>query len=166
MTNPKKPRQSEAEEQAAVIQYCELRRIPIFHIPNGGSRNKAEAAHLKAQGVKPGVPDLFLPVAKQPYHGLFIEMKAEHGRISDHQKEWLTLLSHQGYAIAVCYGFDQAKSVIDSYLHLPSWDKAQKGEQHEPKVINRQIACQKFKSRKNSVCQEPVDFDETKSSKR
>ena len=43
---------SEALEQKAVIEYCDLKRIPVFHIPNGGYRNKAEAAHLKAQGVR------------------------------------------------------------------------------------------------------------------
>ena len=36
----------------------------LFHVPNGGKRNAAEAAHLKRQGVKAGVPDLFLPVAR------------------------------------------------------------------------------------------------------
>lgn len=124
MTKPNLPHRSEAEEQAAVVQYCDLKHIPVFHIPNGGSRNKAEAAHLKAQGVKPGVPDLFLPVAKGPYHGLFLEMKAVHGRVSDHQKQWLSRLQQNGYGTAVCYGFDQAKAVIDHYIQLkPKGDK-------------------------------------------
>ena len=69
-------KRSEAAEQEAVIAWCgwmekqhpELKLL--FHIPNGGSRNKAEAANLKAQGVKPGVPDLCLPVARCGYHGL------------------------------------------------------------------------------------------------
>ena len=60
---------TEADEQKAVIQWCILMegRWPeleyIYHVPNGGSRNAREAANLKAQGVKPGVPDLELPVA-------------------------------------------------------------------------------------------------------
>lgn len=58
---------TEADEQKAVIQWCILMegRWPeleyIYHVPNGGSRNAREAANLKAQGVKPGVPDLELP---------------------------------------------------------------------------------------------------------
>ena len=36
----------------------------MFRIPNGGSRHPAEAARLKAQGVKAGVPDLCIPVAR------------------------------------------------------------------------------------------------------
>lgn len=51
----------EAREQQAVVEWCAWKRIPIFHIPNGGRRDKREAASLKRQGVKPGVPDLFVP---------------------------------------------------------------------------------------------------------
>ena len=55
---------SEADEQRAVVEWCAWRRIPVFHIPGGGSRHPAEAARLKAQGVKAGVPDLCIPVAR------------------------------------------------------------------------------------------------------
>ena len=73
----------EDREQEAVIQWAfyEAGRLPgvdlIYAIPNGGSRNKIEAAHLKRQGVKAGVPDLFLPVARQGKHGLYIEILKE-----------------------------------------------------------------------------------------
>ena len=75
---------TEADEQKAVIQWCILMegRWPeleyIHHIPNGGSRYAKEAAHLKAQGVRPGVPDLELPAARGAYTGLHIELK--HGK--------------------------------------------------------------------------------------
>lgn len=61
---------TEAEEQATLFSWAAMKRgkYPeldlLFHIPNGGSRGKAEAARFKAEGVKPGVPDLFLPVAR------------------------------------------------------------------------------------------------------
>ena len=55
---------SEAQEQAAVIQWCDIRRIPVFHVPNGGSRDKREAANLKRQGGRAGAPDLVVPVAR------------------------------------------------------------------------------------------------------
>jgi len=59
--------QYEALEQEAVVKYCEYNRIPIFAIPNGGKRNRIEAAKLKRQGVKPGVPDIFLPAPRDGY---------------------------------------------------------------------------------------------------
>ena len=65
---------SEAQEQAAVIQWCDIRRIPVFHVPNGGSRDKREAANLKRQGVRAGVPDLVVPVARGGHHSLFLSL--------------------------------------------------------------------------------------------
>ena len=89
----------------------------LFHIPNGGSRGKAEAARFKAEGVKAGVPDLFLPVARGPYHGLFIEMKRQKGgKVSDAQKEWIAALIDQGYLAVVCYGWKDAAELIEDYL--------------------------------------------------
>ena len=65
----------EAQEQETVVQWCEWNRIPVFAIPNGGKRDAAEAAHMKRQGVRAGVPDLCIPLARGGYHGLVIELK-------------------------------------------------------------------------------------------
>ena len=90
----------------------------LFHIPNGGSRNRLEAINLKRQGVKAGVPDLFLPVSRHGKNGLFIEMKFGKNRTTDLQDEWLKNLNKQGYAAVVCYGFDDAVGVIKEYLGI------------------------------------------------
>ena len=69
------------------------------------------------EGVKAGVPDLCLPVARGQYHGLYIELKRQRGgRTSDHQSEWLDALSAQGYKAALCYGWEQAAGTIIEYL--------------------------------------------------
>lgn len=120
MSSRKRTVPTEAEEQSAVISYCAFRHIPVFHIPNGGSRNVAEARHLKAQGVKPGVPDLFIPVPGSRYAGLFVEMKAQKGRVSEYQKAWLNLLNRNGYRAVVCYGFDEARKILDDYFTDPA----------------------------------------------
>lgn len=89
----------------------------LYHVPNGGSRHKAEAGRLRAEGVKAGVPDLCLPVARGQYHGLYIELKRQRGgRTGDHQSEWLDALSAQGYKAALCYGWEQAAGTIIEYL--------------------------------------------------
>ncbi len=91
----------------------------MFHIPNGGLRSKSEAGRLKAQGVKSGVPDICLPVARGGYHGLYIELKKEHsGTVSENQKIWLSKLTHQGYYAVVCHGWEKAKETIEEYLNL------------------------------------------------
>ena len=81
--------QYEALEQEAVVKYCELKRIPIFAIPNGGKRNAKEAYFMKRTGVKAGVPDLCVPVAKKGYHGLYIEMKYGKNKPTEAQEEWM-----------------------------------------------------------------------------
>ena len=107
---------TEAAEQQTVIEYCDLRRIPVFHIPNGGSRNAKEAANLKRQGVKAGVPDLFIPRPSKDRHGLFIEMKTGTNKPTQKQVEWLCSLRREGYAAYICYGAENAIACIDSYL--------------------------------------------------
>ena len=113
---------SEHEEQATLIDWIHLVQAYqaelslLFAIPNGGHRLPSVAAALKREGVRAGIPDLMLPVARCGYHGLFIEMKAEGGSLSQEQKQWRTLLISQGYGHAVCYGYEAARQVLIDYL--------------------------------------------------
>lgn len=107
----------------AMGMYPELKLL--YHVPNGGKRNTAEAAHLKRQGVKAGVPDLCLPVPRGNYHGLYVEMKAKSNQPTKAQIQWLESLSAQGYKTAVCWGFEAARRVIESYLQLPPLAKSE-----------------------------------------
>lgn len=115
-------KRSEATEQEALITWCRIfeSRYPelemIYHVPNGGSRNRIEAANLKRQGVKAGVPDLCLPVPENGYHGLYIEMKFGKNKTTKDQEEWLKRLSQYGYKTAVCYGAEEAREVIKEYI--------------------------------------------------
>jgi len=98
-----------------VEQWPEL--VLLHHIPNGGFRGKREAARLKRMGVKPGVPDLHLPVARGGFHGLYVEMKRrDGGRVSSEQRVWLAALHTAGHCVAVCEGHEQAVAVIRDYL--------------------------------------------------
>lgn len=98
-------------------KYPELRLL--FAIPNGGSRNKAEAGKLRAMGVKAGVSDLFLPVSRGGFHGLWIEMKrVSGGRASKEQREWLGDMIRQGYAAQICHGWKEASEALKKYLEL------------------------------------------------
>ena len=67
--------------------------------------------------MKPGVPDLFLPCPRREYCGLWIEMKAEKGRLSALQGEWIQWLNEAGYRAVVCYGAQQAIDEIERYLN-------------------------------------------------
>ena len=106
---------SEDAEQEAVVEYCDLLHIPIVHIPNEGKRSLSYAARMKRMGLRSGFPDLFVPLARGGYHGLFIEMKYRKNKTTKEQKEWLERLNAEGYACAVCYNAAEAIKVIDMY---------------------------------------------------
>lgn len=93
----------------------------LYHIPNGGWRKKGVAKKLKAEGVKPGVPDYCLPVARQGFHGLYIELKRiNDGAASDDQLAWVDELRAQGYRAEVCKGWAEAWAVLCNYLGIRS----------------------------------------------
>lgn len=114
---------TEHDMQVSIIAECAIRANQdprfglIFAIPNGGKRSKATAGRLKAEGVKAGVPDLFLPVASGRHHGLFIELKVGSNKCEREQSKWHIWLMEQGYA---CYTiWDDpawAMQVIRDYL--------------------------------------------------
>ncbi|MBQ0067598.1 MAG: VRR-NUC domain-containing protein [Phascolarctobacterium sp.] len=117
-------KRSEATEQERVMRWAtfyeerftELKLL--YHVPNGGSRNQLEAANLKRQGVKAGVPDLTLPAPRQQYHGLYVEMKWGKNKTTEKQDWWIEQLRKQGYKVVVCYGAEEAMDEIAKYLDI------------------------------------------------
>lgn len=119
---------SEDGHQLALMQWCALNfnLYPelkwLHHSPNGGFRNKREAAKLKAMGVKTGFPDLFLPLARKGHSGLFIEMKRpdsvgkKAGEPTDDQEKWIAHLKKEGYIALVCFGWIDARDTLLKYL--------------------------------------------------
>lgn len=116
-------KQCEAADQAALFAWAEYSKgkypelESMYAIPNGGKRDKIEAAHLKKQGVKSGVPDICLPVARGGYHALYIEMKHGQNKPTQNQKRWISALRKLGNAAEVCYGVSEAKRLIVNYLN-------------------------------------------------
>lgn len=113
---------TEDEEQTWLFSWAEINmsRFPelelMYHVPNGGKRSKSEAARFKRMGVKAGVPDIFLPVARGGYHGLYIELKALDGRPSAEQMKFISAVTAQGYYAVVAYGGVKASEIIAAYL--------------------------------------------------
>ena len=120
---------TEAQEQERIFEWAawmqtahpELRLM--HHIPNGGYRNPREAARLQREGVRPGIPDIFLPCARGGHHGLYIELKRrDGGRLSEKQGTMIAALREEGYRVEVCHGADEAIRVIAEYLKAKSWN--------------------------------------------
>jgi VRR-NUC domain len=96
----------EAAIQKAVFQHLAARGVGFaFHVPNGGWRSPIEAAILKGQGVRPGVPDLIVIRDGLPFG---LELKAQGGRLSDAQAEALEAMRAAGADVGVTHGLDAA----------------------------------------------------------
>ena len=118
----------EAGEQEAVMAWwlCAHRGLGVpdarllYHVPNGGKRSIVTAAKMKRAGVRAGVPDLFLAMARGGFHGLYIELKRrDGGELSRDQVEVMAMLGAQGYCTEVAAGWEVAAALIEAYLALP-----------------------------------------------
>lgn len=90
----------------------------LMHCPNGGKRSVIEAAKFKRMGVRPGVPDLLLPIAspRQSYQGFACELKSSIGTTTASQDDWLQMLDQSGYKTCVCRSLDEFVTAISTYL--------------------------------------------------
>ena len=91
---------------------------PLYTMRNEGRRTPQAGKRAKAQGVRSGVPDLFLAVTRGGMGGLYIELKAPKGRTSTNQAAWIKYLLGAGYGAYVCYSVDEAVTIILEYMDL------------------------------------------------
>jgi len=122
---PRKPRdEREQRMQCSLVKWAKFMSIKhpelklLYSNPAGGHRSKASAGKMKAEGQKPGVPDLTLPLARHGFHGLYIEMKAPGGKLSEYQQWWKDQLEAQGYRVVVPYSIEEAVIQISWYLKI------------------------------------------------
>jgi len=116
---------NEEQEQMAVMRWAALMtdthpELSLLHaIPNGARTSMSVAKRLKATGLRAGVPDLHLPVAREVYHGLWLELKRQlGGKVSPEQHWWHEALAEQRHCVRVCRGAEEAIRAITDYLHL------------------------------------------------
>ena len=105
---------SEHQEQVGFVQWFEGKfpLVRIFAIPNGEHRSMSVAKRLRAEGVRPGVPDMYVPE-----WGLWIEMKRQKGgRLSKDQIDWIEYLERAGQAVIVAHGASDASKKVLSFL--------------------------------------------------
>ena len=97
------------------LQYPRYAQLLVANA-NGGKRSPVEAAIMKAEGVTAGVADLTLYMPNNTHHALLIEMKANKGRQSEHQRQWQEVVTAQGYRYEVCRSIEDFQDLIRDYL--------------------------------------------------
>lgn len=119
----------ESGHQEAIFSWCDYNRnrypelALLYHVPNGGKRDAATARALKRQGVKAGISDLVLPVARSGYHGLYVELKAPGGKLEQSQIDFIQAVEAQGYFARVCVGWQAAVQTLSAYLDEAAQDE-------------------------------------------
>jgi hypothetical protein len=119
-------RRIEDRIQRAVCQHLQRRGakgLVWFAVPNGGWRRPAEAAIMKATGIRPGVSDLIVL-----HNGVFhaLELKSESGRATDAQRQFLADVITAGGKGAIAAGIDAALEQLESWglLRGTSWTRS------------------------------------------
>lgn len=121
--------------QRQVIEYLELKyKVTPICMGTEGKKSPFERFKFKWMGGQSGVSDLFIPVPRSIYSGLFIELKKEGAKIfkkdgslyasnKDHhqrQLDFINEMNRRGYYAGLCIGFEEAKKVIDEYYGIGS----------------------------------------------
>jgi hypothetical protein len=103
-------------QQQIVIYFRNYIKGMIFSVPNGGSRNVAEAKKLKNTGLLPGVADLIilLPNAQT----IFIEVKTDKGKQSEVQHIFEKNVSQMGFKYFLVKNLEDFKNIFDLLLHI------------------------------------------------
>lgn len=115
-------RGSEHAEQAAFIAMCALHQAQhpalalLYAVPNGARTSISVARRLKAEGLRAGVLDMHLPVARGAHIGLWIEFKYGKNTPSSEQEWWMDALTEQGHHCVVCYSAEAALAEVLAYL--------------------------------------------------
>lgn len=109
--------------EALPALYGKSGKVKLFAINNNaGSGDEIRGARAKMAGVKSGVGDTFLPVARHGVHGLFIELKQRKyktrkgGGLSPEQVDFYGDIRADDYGYVVAYGWEEAAEILKLYL--------------------------------------------------
>lgn len=116
---------NEHAEQVALIKWCASHVTEyvgletIYAVPNAVSDRK-RLGYLIAEGLKGGVSDLVLPIARGQYHALYLELKKRNGgnKGSGKQHSWARAMTHYGNKHVFAWGFKNARQAIIDYYDL------------------------------------------------
>ena len=122
----------EALHQNTFLKYLELRKVLVIanvneNIWSGIIRRWVVPASLatriiasieakmKLLGKKKGIPDIFIPLGRGEYNGMYVEMKFGRNKTTKEQDFWLRRLSKLNYYCVVCYSSQEAIKEFEKY---------------------------------------------------
>ena len=115
---------NEHEQQSAFFDWVDIMKLKdkrlelCFAVPNAGKRSYGAAMYMKAEGLRAGVPDVWLPVPNKKYCGLVMENKYGGNKLTDNQELWLRKLKRVGHYVCVCRSTEQMIKEVSKYLGI------------------------------------------------
>lgn len=110
---------SESKEQIIIVNWIKQKTdLPVIYIENEGKRSYVEASIVKKMGLFPGVSDLFIPRSNGTYHGLFLEVKTEKGKVSPNQSLFADKMVRELYHVAFVFGANDGINTIKSFYNI------------------------------------------------
>ena len=94
----------------------------MFAIPNAGMRTRKSRGMLLAEGLKNGLPDIYVDIAVNPFHGLRLELKRSTETlraVRENQWSWIEKYNSQGFKAGAVIGYRACIYSICDYLSLP-----------------------------------------------
>lgn len=111
----------ESELQSSCIKWFRFSfpqfKMMLFAIPNGGHRNIITAARLKREGVISGIPDMFLSIPRNGFHGMYIEMKHGNNKLTENQDRFFQSAIKHNYKCQVINSLDQFIREVTYYIN-------------------------------------------------
>lgn len=103
----------------ARFQACTLPELQLLYaVPNGANVSTPNRIRLVAEGLRKGIPDLHLPIARGEFNSLYIEVKTEKGKLSKDQEEMFNQLELFGNKVVIVRSLFQGIHVLTTYLSL------------------------------------------------
>lgn len=93
----------------------------LFAVPNGGKRDKKEAARLKKQGATPGVSDIICLVPNDAYPFLCLETKTPSGTQSPEQKQFQKDVEAAGGLYLLFRSAAEGVEILKEYLQTAKY---------------------------------------------
>jgi len=92
----------------------------IYHIANERRTSHHQGKIFKQKGVRPGIPDVHVPIPSGMYPGLYIEFKVRPGTLSEPQKKMIKTLLNIGHLVVVAWSAQEAIDIVCEYLSEPA----------------------------------------------
>lgn len=103
----------------SVCDYLDYKYPDIFyfHPHNEAKRSPYERFLIKIMRLRPGMPDLLVPISKKGKTGMAMEFKIKPNKLTKNQLEIIDILNLYNWSAVVCYSFEEAKIHLDEYLN-------------------------------------------------